>query len=252
MTGYKSQSQSGESLPPPSSQPTSSGYAEPAPFSAPITAPDVSSFISSASIPDASKLHPLSGLNEQTLEYISLDEGALSTAPGSKTFLPSRGWSDDLCYGTGTTYLAALGIGGAWGMVEGLNKMPPSAPPKLRLNGVLNSITRRGPFLGNSAGVIAMTYNGVNSLIGYYRGKHDTANSIVAGALSGMIFKSTRGVKPMMVSGGLVASVAGAWAVSYLAREMRTLLIVYRSFAKLSQTNLPFECHSRRPFDFAP
>jgi import inner membrane translocase subunit TIM23 len=68
--------------------------------------------------------------------------------------------------------------------------------------------------LGNSAGVIAMVYNGFNSFIGHMRGKHDSANSIMAGALSGMIFKSTRGIRPMMISGGIVATVAGAWAVS--------------------------------------
>jgi len=39
---------------------------------------------------------------------------------------------------------------------------------------------------------------------------------VAAGALSGMIFKSTRGVKPMVISGGLVASAAGGWAVSFL------------------------------------
>lgn len=220
ITGNKTRHRSGETLPPPSQSPSSSPspspYAEPPPYSGPLTIPDASSILGGVSIPDASKLHPLAGLNQQTLDYLSLDESALSDLPGAKSFLPSRGWSDDLCYGTGTTYLTALSVGGTWGLIEGLNKVPPSAPPKLRLNGVLNSITRRGPFLGNSAGVIAMVYNGVNSTIGYYRGKHDTANSIVAGALSGMIFKSTRGVRPMMISGGIVASVAGAWAVSDL------------------------------------
>lgn len=99
-------------------------------------------------------------------------------------------------------------------MVEGFNRLPRGSPPKLRLNSVLNSVTRRGPFLGNSAGVIAMVYNGINSTIGYARGRHDSANSVVAGALSGMLFKSTRGLRPMMISGGLVAGAAGAWAVS--------------------------------------
>jgi len=101
-------------------------------------------------------------------------------------------------------------------MIEGLQRSPASAPPKLRLNSVLNSMTRRGPFLGNSAGVIAMVYNGINSTIGYYRGRHDSANSVVAGAISGMLFKSTRGVRPMLISGGLVASAAGIWAVSII------------------------------------
>lgn len=56
-------------------------------------------------------------------------------------------------------------------------------------------------------------YNGINSIIGHYRGKHDAFNSITAGALSGMLFKSTRGIKPMMISGGMVATVAGVWAI---------------------------------------
>lgn len=110
--------------------------------------------------------------------------------------------------------MTALSIGGAWGLAEGLKKNPATMPPRLRLNGVLNAITRRGPFLGNSAGVIAMVYNGINSTIGHFRGKHDMTNSVVAGAISGAIFKSTRGVRPMMISSGIVASVAGAWAVS--------------------------------------
>ena len=62
-----------------------------------------------------------------------------------------------------------------------------------------------------------MVYNGINSTIGYARGRHDSANSVAAGALSGMLFKSTRGLRPMMISGGLVAVAAGAWAVGLLA-----------------------------------
>jgi mitochondrial import inner membrane translocase subunit TIM23 len=174
---------------------------------------DVSSYLGGATLPDVSQLHPLAGLNQQKLDYLSLDESTLSDLPGSRSALPSRGWSDDLCYGTGVTYLTALTMGGAWGVVEGLNRSPASSPPKLRLNSVLNSMTRRGPFLGNSAGVVAMVYNGVNSTIGYYRGKHDSANSLVAGALSGMLFKSTRGLRPMMISGGIVAGIAGGWTV---------------------------------------
>jgi import inner membrane translocase subunit TIM23 len=176
-------------------------------------AQDVSTILRSSSIPSLSQLHPLAGLNQGSLDYLSLEESALSDLPGAKSALPSRGWSDDLCYGAGVTYVSALSIGGAWGLVEGLNRSPANAPPKLRLNSVLNSVTRRGPFLGNSAGVIALVYNLVNSTIGHYRGKHDSANSVVAGALSGMLFKSTRGLRPMMISGGLVAGAAGAWTV---------------------------------------
>ncbi|EGC46733.1 mitochondrial import inner membrane translocase subunit tim23 [Histoplasma capsulatum var. duboisii H88] len=192
----------------------SSSPSPPASTFDPTSAQDASSFLSGAAMPDPSLLHPLAGLNKDTLDYLSLEDSALDDLPGSRSALPSRGWSDDLSYGAGITYLTALSIGGTWGLIEGLRKTPVTAPPKLRLNGVLNSITRRGPFLGNSAGVIAVVYNGINSTMGHIRGKHDAANSILAGALSGMLFKSTRGLRPMMISGGIVASVAGAWAVT--------------------------------------
>ena len=182
----------------------------------PTSAQDISSFLNDVDFQDPTRLHPLAGLDRDTLDYLSLEDSALSDLPGAQSALPSRGWSDDLCYGTGVTYLSALTMGGSWGMIEGLRRSPPNAPPRLRLNSVLNSVTRRGPFLGNSAGVIAMVYNGVNSTIGYYRGRHDAVNSITAGAISGMLFKSTRGARPMLISGGIVAGVAGAWAVSFL------------------------------------
>jgi len=212
FTGRKSpnQSPSGSQTTSPSTQVDSF---QPTPFD-PTEGQDVSSFLTGPAFPDPSQLHPLAGLNQQTLDYLTLEDSALSDLPGSQSALPSRGWSDDLCYGTGVTYLTALTVGGAWGLQEGLRRSA-AQPPKLRLNSVLNAVTRRGPFLGNSAGVIAMVYNGINSYIGYLRGKHDSVNSIAAGALSGMIFKSTRGIRPMMISGGIVASVAGAWAVCF-------------------------------------
>jgi len=177
------------------------------------TAPQgVEAFLGTSSFADPSQLHPLAGLNKDTLDYLSLEDSALSDLPGSQSALPSRGFTDDLCYGTGTTYLAGLSIGGAWGLQEGFRKSAGESP-KLRLNSVLNSVTRRGPFLGNSAGVVAICYNCANSYLGYLRGKNDAANTIAAGAISGMLFKCTRGLRPMMISGGIVASVAGAWAV---------------------------------------
>jgi import inner membrane translocase subunit TIM23 len=206
FTGRKSSPKSSDS-----SLPSSGTTIQNAPFDA-SEAQDVSSFLTGPSFADPSQLHPLAGLNQQTLDYLSLEDSTLSDLPGAQSALPSRGWSDDLCYGTGVTYLTALTVGGAWGLQEGLRRSN-GQPPKLRLNSVLNAVTRRGPFLGNSAGVIAMVYNGINSFIGHMRGKHDSANSIAAGALSGMIFKSTRGIRPMMISAGIVGTVAGAWAV---------------------------------------
>ncbi len=67
-------------------------------------------------------------------------------------------------------HLTALTLGGAWGLQEGLRRSA-GQPPKLRLNSALNAVTRRGPFLGNSAGVVAICYNCINSSLGYLTGK---------------------------------------------------------------------------------
>lgn len=207
-----SQSSSSSSSSSSSNAPPTTDHSHPTPFDA-STVQGVDAFLGPSSFADPTQLHPLAGLGKDTLDYISLEDSALSDLPGSQSVLPSRGFTDDLCYGTGVTYLAGLTLGGAWGLREGL-KNSNGQPPKLRLNSVLNGVTRRGPFLGNSAGVVAICYNLINSYIGYLRGKHDAANSIAAGAFSGMLFKSTRGVRPMMISGGIVASVAGVWTVA--------------------------------------
>jgi mitochondrial import inner membrane translocase subunit TIM23 len=53
---------------------------------------------------DPAKLHPMAGLSD-TLDYLTLDDEKTNDTPGAGTAMPSRGFGDDLCYGTGTMYL---------------------------------------------------------------------------------------------------------------------------------------------------
>ena len=52
---------------------------------------------------DPAALHPLAGLGKN-LDFLQLDEDKLTDVQGAASVLPSRGWTDDLCVGTGTTY----------------------------------------------------------------------------------------------------------------------------------------------------
>jgi hypothetical protein len=62
-------------------------------------APDIDNIL----VPhDPARLHPLANLDKQTLDYIILEEEQIKSGGA----IPSKGWTDDLCYGTGTTYLA--------------------------------------------------------------------------------------------------------------------------------------------------
>ncbi|TEB29082.1 Tim17-domain-containing protein [Coprinellus micaceus] len=161
---------------------------------------------------DPTKLHPLAELGDK-LDYLVLDDEKVNEVPGSGTAVPSRGWSDDLCYGTGTMYLGGLTLGGLWGVREGARRPLAVYNARLRLNSILNSVTRRGTFVGNSAGVMALIYNGINSSIDAYRGQHDTAGSMAAGALTGAVFRSTAGVKPALISATIVSGAAGLWSL---------------------------------------
>ncbi|KAJ3489637.1 hypothetical protein NLI96_g1985 [Meripilus lineatus] len=166
---------------------------------------------------DPAKLHPMAGL-EDKLDFLLLEDDKTSELPGSGTAIPSRGWSDDLCYGTGTMYLSGLALGGVWGLREGARRPLAVSNARLRINSVLNSVTRRGTFIGNSAGVLALVYNGINSGIDAMRGKHDTAGSMAAGALTGVLFKSTAGVRPALAAATFISGLAGVW--SYVKRSV--------------------------------
>jgi len=85
------QSTSGLPLPP---------LSNPAPAPVAPTAADMFS----TSAYDPAKLHPLAGLDK--MDFLALEEDKLSDVQGAATVLPSRGWTDDLCIGTGTTYLS--------------------------------------------------------------------------------------------------------------------------------------------------
>jgi import inner membrane translocase subunit TIM23 len=84
-------------------------------------------------------------------------------------------------------------LGGLVGAREGLFRPLGVQSPtlRLRLNSVLNQVTRRGSFFGNSAGVVALIYNIADASIDAARGKHDMGGSIAAGGISGALFKCT-------------------------------------------------------------
>ena len=118
----------------------------------------------------------------------------------------------------------------------------PRQSGKLLLNNILNHVTRRGPFLGNSAGVLAMTYNIINAYVSFplrvpvspntdlngvlafnfrrilicrtldaWTPLEQPVTPLLSGFLAGAIFRSTKGPKAMVVAGSLVMGVAAAW-----------------------------------------
>lgn len=192
-----------------------------------IVSTDVAGILDTADF-DPSKLHPLAGLDKD-IEYLDLDDERLNSMEGSDNgILPSRGWGDDMCYGTGTCYVLGLTMGGLKGMNEGIKHLPqPKGPDykpikfKLKLNTVLNQVTKYGPHMGNNSGVLAIMYNIFDSSLDNFRGVHDDYNSLAAGFLSGALFKSTAGLKSMGISAATMTVAAGCWCgfKRYVAKQ---------------------------------
>jgi len=168
--------------------------------------PSVQSFLGAVDF-QQNRLHPLANLGK--LEYIELDQAGGGQASST------RGWSDDLTYGTGIVYISALGTGGIWGLREGLAQAAKGSTTsaKLRVNYVLNAVTRRGPMLGNSAAVVVMTYHCTNALVSAMVNRpRDLWTGMTAGALAAAIFRSSAGLRAAGMAGVMGAGVAAAWS----------------------------------------
>ena len=100
---------------------------------------------------------------------------------------------------------AGLRVGRLWEIRQSAARPLAFSNPRLRINSVLNGVTRRGT-LGNPAGVlgrlasdlptlasliISLIYNIVNSSIDSWRGNHDIWSGMAAGGLCGAVYKST-------------------------------------------------------------
>ena len=79
--------------------------AAPTAYSTGASEPTTAADLLNAAAFDPARLHPLANLGDK-LDYLLLEDDKLNSTLGGDTAVPSRGWSDDLCYGTGTTYLS--------------------------------------------------------------------------------------------------------------------------------------------------
>lgn len=172
---------------------------------------DIRTGVEDAPVPvfenDPAKLHPMANLGTGVLEYLDLE----TNQKRAEGLIASRGFLEDLSYGTGAMYMLGLGFGGFAGLVEGLRNTTPDMSARLRSNAVLNSITRRGPYVGNLAGCLTLTYNFVNGGIAVLRGEDDEAGSLASGAITGALWNASRGIRPMLISSALLTGATAGW-----------------------------------------
>lgn len=61
--------------------------------------------------------------------------------------------------GAGIGYLTGHGVGGLLGTREGVGRMEPTQPSRIKMTTLVNSLTKRGPEWANRFGVIGETFS---------------------------------------------------------------------------------------------
>ncbi|KAJ3415703.1 Mitochondrial import inner membrane translocase subunit tim23 [Chytridiales sp. JEL 0842] len=175
----------------------------------------VSSLVSAATSPRVTlQLHPVPA-EDQEIEYLFINShplGPKDVPVGSFGPIPMRTGTDKLCYGTGAAYMLGLTYGALYGTYRGL-QIAQGNSFKIRMNSVINSGTRYGPWAANSLGILTMGWSLLDNAFSSYRGVSDYYNHFSAAFLTGAIFKSTAGIRPALVAGTLMSSVVGAYAL---------------------------------------
>ena len=125
-----------------------------------------------------------------------------------------------VCYNTGVTYLSGLGMGGVWGLMEGLTAKPITSSsssssltvsPRIRINMILNAMTRQGPFLANHLGALAVMYSFIHGGMLKVTHRHqDLWSTVSSAAIAGALLRSTAGIRPMMVAASVLSITLGS------------------------------------------
>ena len=118
-----------------------------------------------------------------------------------------RQFGEQMVYSVGCAYGSGLGIGGAWGFLEGVRSGGENR--RLFFNSIANGCATRGPFIANQMGIMTMFYVFSYNVFGWVRpDDNDPVRAAAAGAFSGALFKSFAGWQ-------LAAKYAAAGAVIF-------------------------------------
>uniref|UniRef100_A0A4W5NB95 Mitochondrial import inner membrane translocase subunit TIM23 n=1 Tax=Hucho hucho TaxID=62062 RepID=A0A4W5NB95_9TELE len=159
---------------------------------------------------------PLTGMSPLS-PYLNVDPRYL--LQGTDEFILPTGASKtrgrfELAFFTiGGSCITGAAFGTVNGLRMGLKETREMGWTKPRNVQILNMVTRQGASWANTLGSVALLYSIFGVAIEKARGAEDDINTMAAGTLTGMLFKSTGGLKGV-ARGGLVGlAMSGAYAL---------------------------------------
>ncbi|XP_053980474.1 mitochondrial import inner membrane translocase subunit Tim23 [Hylaeus anthracinus] len=114
----------------------------------------------------------------------------------------------------GAACIAGAGIGGATGFYRGIKATSLAGQTgKLRRTQLINHVMKSGSSLANTFGIVSVMYSGFGVLLSWARGTDDSLNTLAAATATGMLFKSTTGLRKCALGGCIGLGVASLYCI---------------------------------------
>lgn len=159
---------------------------------------------------------PLTGMSPLS-PYLNLDPKYL-VQDTDEFILPTganktRGRFELAFFTIGGCCMTGAAFGALNGLRLGLKETQNMAWSKPRNVQILNMVTRQGALWANTLGSLALLYSAFGVIIEKTRGAEDDLNTIAAGTLTGMLYKSTGGVRGIARGGIAGLTLTGLYAL---------------------------------------
>ncbi|XP_071440569.1 mitochondrial import inner membrane translocase subunit Tim23 [Hetaerina americana] len=119
----------------------------------------------------------------------------------------------------GGSCMIGAAIGGVGGLYNGVRSTSLAGQTgKLRRTQLLNYVMKQGAASANTLGVLAVMYSSFGVLLSWARGTDDEANTVAAATATGLLYKSSAGLRKCAVGGGIGFGIAALYSL-WMSRD---------------------------------
>jgi len=154
--------------------------------------------------------------------YLNIDPSYLQSSTPEFLFdqEAKRGGMEKSFTAIGSSVVLGAAAGGCYGLYDGIRATANSdMRGRLRRTQTMNYTLKSGASVSNSLGSIAVIYSGLYCLLSLAHEENDEIKSMVTGAVTGALFKSTAGIKKCARGGLLGLGLATLWSYGLKRQE---------------------------------
>jgi len=138
---------------------------------------------------------------------------------------PRRGRFELAFSQIGGSVMAGACFGGANGLFKGLSDpLIKNEVWSVRRTQMLNYITTQGGASASSLGVLAVMYAGIGTLLSFGRKVDDELNTLIAGTATGLLYKSSAGLRRCAIGGAVGFGIAAAYCLITSRDRLKEML----------------------------